>query len=159
MCRSATGQDLSAFGRQVNCLSQASAFGRQVNCFSQASAFGRQVNCFSRASAPCIALQSMVLRLVFLVCSFLHVCTAPRAVASQRLDLKLLEEILEPLGRGGSATKVGRLCKAISEGTRQAHESIQELALLRGDGDVSQFERGLHRWVSKQPFGDWLPSP
>lgn len=72
------------------------------------------------------------------------------------LELNLLECVLEPLGTGGSCNKISKLTKAIVQGTRGAHRSIQEIAQMRTD---SHFERSLHRWAKRQPFADFLPTP
>ena len=110
----------------------------------------------SIAIAIMIVYMSWVLVLV-LCCCIRHASFMP--VRDRHLDLNLLEEILEPLGRGGAAKKVGRLCKAIADGTRGADASIQDIAALRGNSDATYFERSLHNWASKQPFAEWLPKP
>ena len=72
------------------------------------------------------------------------------------VDLDLLEVVLEPLSKGGSASYVSRITRAIVAGTRGAHRSIQEIACLRSDRD---FERSLHRWTARQPWHSFLPKP
>ena len=94
---------------------------------------------------------------LLVACCFTYQSCMP--VRNRQLDLNLLEELLDPLGKGGAAKKIGRLCRAIAEGTQGAHHSIQEIAALRGNTDKSAFERSLHSWVSRQTFAEWLPRP
>lgn len=68
----------------------------------------------------------------------------------------LLEEILQPLGTGGSAARIGSLARAIRGGTQGAHHSIQEIASFR---QGTNFERDLHSWASRQHFSGFLPDP
>jgi hypothetical protein len=72
------------------------------------------------------------------------------------IDLDLLEVVLSPLSQGGSCNNVAKTTKAIIRGTRGAHQSIQEIARMRGD---RTFERSLHRWTRRQPWYDFLPEP
>jgi hypothetical protein len=75
------------------------------------------------------------------------------------VNLDLLEVVLEPLSRGGSASYVSRVTRAIVAGTRGAHRSIQEIAALRVGTRYGDFERSLHRWSMRQPWYSFLPKP
>jgi len=83
------------------------------------------------------------MRFIRLLLFAIHVLLA-YAPALDILDLDLLETVLEIGSKGQSMERIGRICRAITRGTKAAHPSIQEIAALeRG----CHFERNLHRWA------------
>jgi hypothetical protein len=72
------------------------------------------------------------------------------------LSLDLLEELLTPLGRGGSCDGLSRITKAIAKSTIGAPAAVQEIGELRRS---SHFERDLHNWAARQEWWTFLPQP
>ena len=121
-----------------------------------ASVFGCVVHLHGPAVLDRIMkLLSFVLLLAGLLLLWCKPANAPTNYNAP-LNLDLLEEVLEPICRGGSCDRLIRLTKAIVAGTSGAHESIQEIAMMKRS---QHFEQQLHTWTSKQHFCQFMPKP